>query len=285
MRLRLSTSRSIDERGYIHFILPVITIVGVAIIGVVVLGFSHAATTYSGPCTNTSYTTKNENTYYPCVQDSQELMNAIQHKESSKTGYRTATSHTSGTFTYGSEDYLVMDGGFGPATSTAVHRLDSSTTLTPKVWQYLCSAVVSNGLSSGTLGNTALNFKNGQPVIYPATVFTDACKTASGSGSGSGGTGGGAAKPPTTPVAINFPSYTSATAYNSTMCGQIYQDAQSANEYGETSLYSSYKSKYPNCFNTNAQPNSTVCVSERKLAAGETATGLANLKKSYPYCF
>lgn len=182
----------------LHFLMPVVAIIGVAIVGTVLIHASRAASTpYSGTCTTTIISTSTKVTttkYKTCIEQAQDLLDGIQFRNYKS--YRTATSHVSGTFAYGSEYYLTINGAFSSAMASAVKVLpgngsrNSLTNSTNGTWQIVCSDAEAAGLATGgAAANSKLSFNTKVAGEYAnntnAAFFKDVCGSVPSSGSGS----------------------------------------------------------------------------------------------------
>lgn len=163
----MSSSISIrsNARGFtIHFLIPIIAVIGVTIIGTLLIHDSRAASTpYSGPCTPTIINTSTKVTttkYKDCILQAQELMDAVEREDYKN--YHTAIETVPETFVSGTEHYLTMNGVYSTATAYAVKTLPGNGTSnqltnnpTSGTWQIVCSDAVNAGLATG---GTAANY-------------------------------------------------------------------------------------------------------------------------------
>ena len=198
----------LNQRGFSHLLVPLVAIIGIAIIGTVMIRESRAASNpYSGTCTSTIIRTTTKVTttkYKDCIFQAKELMDATE-KEDYK-DYKTATEHVSGTFAFDSKYYLTINDSYGTSTAYAVKALPGNGTnnaltngTTNGTWQILCSDAVSAGLATGgKAANYTLTFAKNVSGEYSkytnASTFKATCgslPSSSGSGTTSGGTSGG----------------------------------------------------------------------------------------------
>ena len=213
----------IEMRGFtLHFLMPIIAIVGVAIVGTVLIHASRAASSpYSGTCTGTVISTSTKVTttkYKDCILQSQELMDAIEREDYKS--YRTAVKVVPDTFVSGSEHYLTMNGVYSTATAYAVKALPGNgsknelTNGTSGTWQTLCTDAAAAGLATGGKAATyvlSINTKvTGEYSKYTnADNFKSTCGTTT-----SGGTGGSSTTAGATP--LGGASYAGAVVFSET---------------------------------------------------------------------
>lgn len=198
--------RMLNEAGFDHLIGSVLVVVVFGIIGSAYLVYAHAANSkyYDGTCTKT---TDSVGSHGACVEQAQDLLDALQHQQVAEGhSYRTATGPGAGVFRYGNVYYLIMNGSYNNATSTAVYRLYGNGSLTGGTasndgWQILCSAAAQYGLAANRgAGANKLVFSRaaGEYTTSPTyIIFNDACgfkltrSSSPSSGGGSSSNSGG----------------------------------------------------------------------------------------------
>lgn len=203
-----------NSKGFsLHFLAPILAVVGVMTIGLTLIDTSRAASNpYTGICTKTIITTTTKVTttkYKDCILEAQELLDGIQSQNYKS--YRTATEHVPYTFTSGNEYYLTINGAYSTATAYAVEHLPGNGTqneltngVTNGTWQILCGDAESSGLASnGAAALKKLNFNTSITGEYSLYTYSNTFQAACGSIPTTGSTGSGTTTSTLTPTAAD----------------------------------------------------------------------------------